>query len=462
MKHLPRKMRSTVSVIALASLLGACTMIPDYERPAMDVPGAYSRPAQSQTHSDAVIAADWWKSFNDPALDALMGEALTRNLDIAAALARIDQAQGALRAANAPLLPQVDASGNANRSESSNNATGIRESAGGDLSISYALDLWGQYRSQSAASRASYRASQFDHDATVLLVQSSVATTYFTILSLQERLEISKDSLAAARETLKLVQSRYEYGAISELDLVQQRANVASIEAGIPTLEDQLRSNQNALAILLGHAPEGYNAQTLPATQPALPVIASGQPSQLLERRPDIRRAEEQLLSANANIGAARAAFFPSLNLTASQSVDWLASAGTSNGSSIAASLLAPIFSGGTLEGNLTSAKGKKAELATAYQKAVLTAFGEVENAMSSAEANARREASLSIAAAQSRKAYELSQASYKAGAIDFTSVLESQRSWLSARDTQAQARLAQYTAAVNLFIALGGGWISS
>tara|TARA_R110000824_G_scaffold366730_2_gene555540 strand:+ start:47359 stop:48747 length:1389 start_codon:yes stop_codon:yes gene_type:complete len=462
MKNLPRALRSTVSMIALASLLGACTMIPDYERPSVEVPAAYSGPANNQTKSDALIAADWWKSFNDPALDALMSEALTRNLDIAAALARIDQAQGALRAANAPLLPQVDASGNTSRSESSNNATGIRESAGGDLSISYALDLWGQYRSQSAASRASYRASQFDHDATVLLVQSSVATTYFTILNLQERLDISRDSLTAAQETLKLVQSRYDYGAISELDLVQQRANVASIEAGIPTLEDQLKSNQNALAILLGHAPLGYNASTIPAAKPALPVIASGQPSQLLERRPDIRRAEEQLLSANANIGAARAAFFPSLKLTASQSVDWLASAGTSNGSSIAASLLAPIFSGGTLEGNLTSAKGKKAELAASYQKAVLTAFGEVENAMSSAEANARREASLSIAAAQSRKAYELSQASYKAGAIDFTSVLESQRSWLSARDTQAQARLAQYTAAVNLFIALGGGWQSS
>lgn len=457
MTTIPRSIRSTVSVIALASLLGACTMIPDYERPAIDVPGAYSGAAS--TDANAVIAADWWRAFNDPTLDTLMANAISDNLDIAAALARIDQAQGSLRAANASLLPQVDASGGASRSESSK-TTGNTRSASGDLSISYALDLWGKYRSQSRASSETFRASQFDHDATVLLVQSSVANTYFSILSLRERLAISRESLAASQETLKLVQSKYDYGAISALDLAQQKTAVANIEAGIPSLEDQLKSNINALAILVTHTPGQY-AVNQETQRPTLPVIASGQPSSLLERRPDIRRSEAQLLSANANIGAARAAFFPSLNLSATQSVDWIANAGSSNGSSIAASLLAPIFSGGSLEGSLQSAKAKKVELAASYQKTVLTAFGEVENAMSSAEANARREASLRIAAEQSRKAYDLSEASYKAGAIDFTSVLEAQRSWLSARDAQAQARLAQYTAAVNLFIALGGGWVS-
>ncbi|MDO8423799.1 MAG: efflux transporter outer membrane subunit [Parvibaculum sp.] len=453
-------LRNTISMIALAATLGACTMIPDYERPAIGVPSAYS--GATDTAGDTVIAADWWKNFNDPVLDALMAQALTSNLDIAAALARIDQAQGSLRATNSSLLPQVDASGSTSRSESSNNASGTSRSAGGDLTVSYALDLWGQYRSESEASDQTYRASQFDHDATVLLVQSSVANTYFTILNLRERLAISNESLTASNETLRLVQSRYDYGAISALDLAQQKATVASIEAGIPTLEDQVKSNVNALAILLGRTPEGYAVtRDAAATVPTLPVIAAGQPSSLLERRPDIRRAEAQLLSANANIGAARAAFFPSLNLTAAQSVDWIAGIGTSNGSSIAASLLAPIFSGGSLEGNLQSTKAKKAELAASYQKTVLTSFGEVEDAMSSADANTRREASLAVAAAESRKAYDLSQASYKAGAIDFTSVLDAQRNWLSARDSQAQAQLARYTAAVNLFVALGGGWQS-
>jgi len=454
-----RLLRSTVSVIALAVTLSGCTMIPDYERPVTDVPASYTG-AQSSA-SDADISAEWWTEFNDPTLSALIAQALANNLDIAAALARIDQAQGALRATNSSLLPQVDASGSASRSESSSSAKGTTKSGGGDISISYALDLWGEYRSQSEASEQTFNASKFDKEATVLLVQSSVATTYFNVLSYRERLAISKESLAAAQETLKLVQSRYDYGAISALDLVQQKATVASIEAGIPTLEDQLKSNLNALAILLGRAPEGFAIDRPDTNAPALPVIATGQPSRLLERRPDIRRSEAQLLSANADIGAARAAFFPSINLSATQTVDWLAGAGTSNASSIGASLLAPIFSGGSLEGSLQSANARKVELAANYRKAVLTSFSEVEDALSSADANARRGAALNEAAVNSRKAYDLSQASYKAGAIDFTSVLDAQRAWLSARDNQAQARLGQYTAAVNLFIALGGGWKS-
>ncbi len=457
---LHHSIRSTVSVIALSALLGACTMMPDYERPKLDMPSAFDG-ANGTTAKDATIAADWWTAFNDPELQTLMGVALVNNLDIAAALARIDEAQGSLRATNSSLLPQVDASGNASRSDNSSSSSSVSKSAGGNLSISYALDLWGQYRSQSASSEASYRATQFDHDATVLLIQSSVASTYFTILTFEDRQVIAQDSLKAAQETLQLVENRYKYGAISALDLAQQRAAVATIEAGIPTIEDQLNANRHALAILLGRVPEGFSVTTAGTNALTLPKIAVGQPSSLLERRPDIRSAEASLEAANANIGAARAAFFPSINLSASKSVNWLAGIGTSNGSSIAASLLAPIFSGGQLEGNLQTSKAKKVELAANYRKTVLTSFGEVEDAMSSAEANARRAAALNIAATESRKAYDLSEESYKAGAIDFSSLLDAQRSWLSARDTLAQARLAQLTAAVNLFIALGGGWSS-
>ena len=453
MRSLPR----FTAMLLLSSALAACSFVPDYERPQIATPSSFEGP---QGQSGAIsVAADWWTSFNDLELQQLMGEALSKNLDIVAALARMDQAQGALRSTNSSLLPQVDASGGASRSDDS--SRGVSKGADGSLRISYALDLWGLYRAQSEASAADLRASTFDHEATVLLVQSSVATTYFAILNLNDRLAIANESLAAARETLKLVQARYDYGAISALDLAQQKTAVANIEAGIPSLEDQLNANRHALAILLGRPPEGFTIATKPTSALTLPVIAAGQPSELLERRPDIRRVEAQLQAANADIGAARAAFFPNLSLSASKSVDWLAGVGTSNGSSIAASLLAPIFSGGQLEGNLQVSKARKAELAASYQKTVLTAFGEVEDALSSADANARRDASLAVAATEARRAYDLSQASYKAGASDFTSVLDAQRSWLSARDSQAQARLAQYNAAVNLFIALGGGWKS-
>lgn len=456
--HTSRRLLATfTALLMLSSALSACSFVPAYERPSISTPPSFGGP---QGQAGAIsVATDWWTSFNDLELQQLMGEALSKNLDIVAALARIDQAQGALRSTNSSLLPQVDASGGATRSDG--NGKGTSKSADGSLSIGYAVDLWGRYRAESEASEASLRASTFDHEATVLLIQSSVATTYFTVLNLNDRLAISRESLAAARETLKLVEARYNYGTISALDLAQQRATVASIEAGIPSLEDQLNANRHALAILLGRPPEGFTVATKTAAALTLPVIAAGQPSALLERRPDIRRSEAQLQAANADIGAARAAFFPSLDLSASKTVDWLAGAGTANGSSIAASLLAPIFSGGQLEGNLQTAKAQKAELAATYQKTVLTSFGEVEDALSSADANARREAALAVASAESRKAYDLAQASYKAGASDFTSVLDAQRSWLSARDSQAQARLAQYTAVVNLFIALGGGWKS-
>lgn len=453
------KARRPLAAFTLLLMLGACSLVPDYERPDAGVPSAFT--GSQAKGASAEISAEWWRSFNDEELQALMNAALASNLDIAAALHRIEQAQGQLRATNASLLPQVDASGSASLDKGGSRGNGTTKSASGSVSVSYAVDLWGSYRAQSASSEAALRASIFDRDATALLVQSSVATTYFNILSLRDRVAIARQSLAAAQETLRLVEARYKYGTASALDLAQQRNTLATIEAGIPPLESQLAANEHALAILLGRAPEGFGVRTADTSALTLPAIAPGQPSTLLERRPDIRRAEAQLQAANADIGAARAAFFPSLNLSASKGIDWLAGAGSATGSSLAASLLAPIFSGGTLEGNLESAKARKAELAANYRKTVLTSFGEVEDALSAADANERRQASLAVAASEARRAYDLAQASYKAGATDFLSVLDAQRSWLSARDAQAQARLNQFTAAVDLFIALGGGWKS-
>jgi len=458
MHTLRRPLAPFAAFLMLSSALTACSMVPDYERPAVQTPAAFTGPAAK---SGAVeVSAEWWSSFNDPELESLMGEALANNLDIIAALHRVEEAEGQLRSTNSALLPTVDASGSGSRTTSSDKS-GSTRSASGSLNISYAVDLWGQYRAQSEASEASLRSSIYSKEAAILVVQSSVATTYFNILNLKDRLAIARESLAAAQETLKLVESRFQYGTASALDVSQQRTTLATIEATIPSLETSLASNLHALAILLGKAPEGFDVKTATGTAVALPAIAVGQPSNLLERRPDIRQAEANLQSANADIGAARAAFFPSISLSAAKSVDWVAQLGSTNGTSLAASLLAPIFSGGELEGNLQYAKARDAELAATYRKTVLTAFGEVEDALSDADANSRRQSSLAVAAIEARRSYDLSEASYKAGATDFLTVLDAQRSWLSARDSEAQARLNQYTAAVNLFIALGGGWKS-
>ncbi len=453
-----RPIATFTALLMLSSALASCSMLPDYARPAVAVPASFTGPAAKAGAIE--VSSTWWSSFNDPELQSLMNEALKENLDIIAALHRVEQAQGQLRSTNSSLFPTVDASGSGSRTTSSDKS-GSTRSASGALNVSYALDLWGLYRAQSEASEASLRSSIYAKEAAVLVVQSSVATTYFSVLNLKDRLAIAQESLDAARETLKLVESRFQFGTASALDVSQQRTTLAGIEATIPPLEAELAANLHALAILLGKAPEGFDVKTATGTTATLPAVAVGQPSALLERRPDIREAEANLQSANADIGAARAAFFPTIDLSAGKTVDWIANLGTTNGTSIAASVLAPIFSGGELEGNLQTAKARDAELAATYRKTVLTAFGEVEDALTNSDAYSRRQSSLAVAAIEARRSYDLSQASYKAGASDFLSVLEAQRAWLTARDSEAQARLNQYTSAVNLFVALGGGWKS-
>lgn len=448
----------TAGLAAATMMLAACTMAPDYERPAVDTPQSYA----SQQEAGMNVAADtrWWESFQNPELTLLMQTALARNLDIEQALARVEQARGAARAAGADLLPQVNGSGSAGRNDIRGGST--RESADIGLSASYALDIWGRYRDEASAAELSLEATQYDKDAAALIVQSQVATTYFTILTLKDRIAIAEDSLGAARETLGIVEARYKAGSISGLDLAQQRNTVATIEATLPSLRAELAANENALAILLAAVPGRFGVEGETLDKVALPAIDAGQPSALLERRPDIKSAEASLMAANADIGAARAAFFPSIDLSASLTRSFATASAAETASSIGASLLAPIFSGGTLEGNLQSAKGRQAELAAAYQQTVLTSFSEVENALTTVETTAQREKSLNIAAEEAGKAYELSQARYRAGASDLLSVLDAQRSWLSARDSAATARLDRYSTAVDLFVALGGGWKSS
>lgn len=444
--------------LATATVLAACTMAPDYERPAIDTPQSYASPQQAGMN----VAADtrWWESFQNPELTLLMQAALQRNLDIEQALARVEQARGAARAAGADLLPQVNGSGSAGRNDIRGGST--RESADIGLSASYALDIWGRYRDQARAAELSLEATQYDKEAAALIVQAQVATTYFTILTLKDRIAIAEDSLEAARGTLDIVEARYEAGSISGLDLAQQRNAVATIEATLPSLRADLAANLNAMAILVTATPGRFTVAGETLDRIALPDIDAGQPSALLERRPDIKSAEASLMAANADIGAARAAFFPSIDLSASLTRSFATASAAETASSIGASLLAPIFSGGTLEGNLQSATARQAELAAGYRLAVLTSFSEVENALTNAQATAQREASLEIAAEEAGKAYELSQARYRAGASDLLSVLDAQRSWLSARDSAAQARLNRYSTAVDLFVALGGGWKSA
>jgi len=445
-----------------ALLLSACSLTPDYNRPDIATPATWSQ--QQDQPGAADIAYDWWTSFGSEELDGLMQTALANNTDLLAGIQRVEQARASLKIAGASLLPRIDVSGGGNRSYTDFAGGGSDQatSLNAGLGIAYELDLFGANQAGVEAAQAQYEATAFNEDALSLLVMGDVATGYFTLLNLRERLAIADDNLQIARELQEIVQTRLDLGSESMLALAQQRVAVANSEAARAALIQQITSAENALAVLLGKPPGAVTveAQTLSGTK--VPGIAPGQPSSLLERRPDIRAAEATLIAANADIGAARAAFFPSISLGGTGS---LASTGfgdpVTSVIALAASIAAPIFSGGANEGGLESATARQLELAQAYRGTVLTGFQEVEDALAAVRSAQDREAAYQIAMEQSREAYDLSTLQYDAGLIDFQTLLDTQSSRLSAEDSYAQSRLALLLAAIDLYKTLGGGWQS-
>lgn len=441
-------------------LLSGCSVTPEYTRPNVDTPQNWSAGTSS---GDIQIAADWWKNFDSEELNTLMSQALIENNDLRAALARIEQAQANLKIVGASLLPTLDASGGAAHTHtnpaSGNSSTVNALNAGVD--ISYEIDLFGANRAAVDSASAAYQSSRFDHDALALVVMGEVANGYFTTLNLQERLKIAQSNLGNARDVQNVIQAKFDAGAISALDLAQQRAVVANNESVLAALVQQQTIAKNALAILLGKSPQdmAINAATLDAL--SVPVIAPGQPSSLLTRRPDISSAESALIAANADIGAARAALFPSVTL----GLGWNAAmSGFGNPATttlaLLSSLSAPIFQGGRLEGGVEKTTARQSELVENYRKTVLTSFKEVEDALAGVKAAQLRQTSLQTAKKESQRAYDISKTQYKAGAIDFQTLLSSQQSLFNAADSYAQARLSMLVSSVELYKALGGGWV--
>ncbi|MGE0116652.1 MAG: efflux transporter outer membrane subunit [Dongiaceae bacterium] len=456
----PIRRADAALALGIASLVAGCSFVPDYERPSVPVPQAWS--TASPTTPAAPISADWWRLFGSPELDTLMAEALAANQDLAAAMARIDQARAVTRIAGAPLLPLVDASGSGARLHSEDGGDWrTTTSYGGALTASYEIDLWGKNAAGLQAAEAALSSTVFDRDALTLVLQADVASTYFLAVALKDRLTIARDNLDASRQVLQVVEARFVQGAASALEVAQQRSAVASFEAQIPQLEQQLQAAQTSLDILLGRAPGATVVQAEALTSLALPAVAAGQPSALLERRPDIRRSEADLLAANADIGAARAAFYPSITLSASAGIEGVASGGASALASLVAGLVQPIFTGGALEGELDRSLARREELVAGYRQTVLIAFKEVQDALMTVETSAARTALLSRAAEESRTAFRLAQVAYGAGASDFLTVLDAQRTLLSNEDSLVQAELDRYTTSAGLFKALGGGWRS-
>lgn len=450
-----------------------CILTTDLPDPALDIPQGYK--AGKSTGQDAPPALDWWRGFGSPELTDLMEEAQRVNLDIAAAVARFIQADAQARVAGAALLPQLSASGPGNLLQESYSrvsgsslnglSTGGREVVNFNtgLSASYMLDFWGQYRDAAQAAEETSVANRFDRDVTGLTTLTAVATAYFQVLASQDRIRTAERNIASATRILEAIRQRFKAGTGTDLDVAQQESVLANQRAAVPPLRQARDQNINALALLVSRPPESLRVTGGSMNQIVTPRVTPGLPSELLTQRPDIRRQEAQLASATANVGSARAQFFPSIQLTggggyqSSSLVSLLQPHATFF--NLVGAVNAPIFDGGTILGNFEYAKAKQDELLQTYRKTVVSAFTDVDNALVAIRDTTDKLRLQRQVVAASRRAFQLSEQQLKAGTADIVTVLNTQLTLFQAEDSLWQAQLARLLAFVSLYQALGGGW---
>ena len=443
--------------------LAACSLGPPYRKP--DIPAPEHWVSASEATAREWPASGWWRGFNSPDLDAYIAEAQRANDDLRAAIARVHEADAQRRIAGAPLLPAVLATASATRARAP--AIGAGYSTGNDftplLTASYQLDFWGKSRAQLAAASATARASRYDRTTVELTVMAAVATTYFQVLELRDRLAIADANLANAREVRRGLKLEETAGTATALDVAQQETVVDTVNASIPPLRAALRQSLDALAILLGSTPEAVDVAHGGLDGLSEPQVRPGLPAELLTRRPDVASAEAQLVSANANIAAARAAFLPSISLTANGGYESPALATllepASRIWSIGAGLTQPIFQGGALAGQYAFARARYQELLADYHKAVISALANVEDALTAVTETREQVSRQRQATEQARRAYRFAQAQLHAGTIGVLTLLNTETALFAAEDALAQAKFAHLQALVSLYQALGGGW---
>ncbi len=445
------------------ALLAACSVGTPYDKPEIPLASAWN--ASAAADESVWPAADWWHGFGSPRLDALIDEAQRANDDLAAAMARIQEADAQLRIAGAPLLPTVDLGATALRERTSilGEGMGVVNVFSPVLTASYELDFWGKNRAARDAARALAVASRYDRQTVALTVISSVATTYLQALELRERIEVAQQNLENGRKILRGLALEQQVGTATGLDVAQQATAVALLDAALPPLEQQFRQTIYALAVLVGKTPESIDVTGGTLNDLEVPQVVAGLPSELLRRRPDVAEAEQQLVAANADITVARAALFPSIALTASGGYESNTLSSLVNPVNrvyaVSAGLTQPIFHGGALRGQLAYDKARYAELLSGYHKAVLSALSNVESGLVAAHQTAEQQARQADAVAKAKRAYEFAQAQMSAGTVNVLTVLNTENALFSARDTLVQVQYSRLQALVDLFTALGGGW---
>jgi NodT family efflux transporter outer membrane factor (OMF) lipoprotein len=459
--------------------LGGCLLSGDKPDPALDIPQAYDGGPKNPALAEAAVPTlDWWRGFHSKELTEVIEEARAANLDIAAAVARIVQADAQSRIAGAPLLPGVNLNGGATRSRASQATGGLggpsagsfagssseRDSLSASLTASYEIDFWGKNRSALRAAEETAVASRYDREVVGLTTVVATANAYFQVLAAQDLLRSTRENEKSATRVLNLIQQRLNAGTASALETAQQESLVNTQRALIPPLEQILTQNRNALALLMARSPESVRVRGGSLRSIAYPRVTPGLPSELLAQRPDIREAEANLAAANANVENARAQMLPSITLTGEggyqSAVLRTLLRPESAFYTLTAGLTQPIFDGLKLQGNLDLQKGKQDELLQNYRKAVISAFSDVETALDGIRQTALRERLQGDVVTSSQRAFDISEQRLNQGTIDLVTVLQTQQALYTAQLARVQARLAHVQAIVSLYQALGGAWL--
>lgn len=465
-------MRRSVTVIAsvvAAALLGGCAIGPDYQRPAVAQPATFRGQATGEAAS--LADAPWWEVFQDPTLKGLIQEALRNNYDVGIAAARVQEARANLRIARADRFPSLDYNATVGRARLPLGGLNLPDNTDhrtddvfiGTMSMAWELDIWGRVRRSNEAARATLLATEDARRAVWLTLVSDLARAYFELLALDVQLQISRDSTQAYQSTYDIFLDRFNVGTASRLETSRALGALGGAQATVPQLESSIVARENQISILLGKEPGPIPRGQPMYAQPVVPAVPAGLPSTLLERRPDVREAEQELVAANARIGLAKAEFFPKLSLTAlfGAATPEL-SAFTGGGATVwavAGMVSGPLFNAGRTTGQYRASIAQWEQARLRYQQSVLNALREVSDALTALAKLSDAETGQTTAVDALAEAVEHATNRYRQGLAGYYEVLEAQQQLYPAQTRLAEIRRSRLTAYVDLYKALGGGW---
>ncbi len=463
-----KKVAAFMAAMISLCLVAGCRVGPNYHRPVVQPPTAFrdlSETPQAQAQAASYADFPWWQVFQDPQLQELIRTALKQNYDLLLATERINTARAQVSISRSRLFPQVQGNGDFSGGKEHNFQTKSNFLLL-TADAAFQLDFFGRLRRATEASRAELLATEDARQTVILTLVSDVASAYFALLQLDLQLQITRETVKTQKDSVKLTNLRVEHGVATRLDVLQAQQVLDSANAQIPDLERRIAQEENAISILLGNYPQSVPRGRPLVEQPLPPEVPPGMPSSLIERRPDIREAEQVLVAANAEIGVAKAQFFPQIALTGSGGGSFGRSTAFSSlmGSQVGiwsygAQVSQPIFTGGALRGNLRAAEAQHQQALISYRQTIQRAFGDVSDALIGYEKLHQVRVRQEDTVKDLQESVRLSEMRYRGGTTTYLEVLDGQRSLFSAELTLAEARGTEYQSLVQLYRALGGGW---